>query len=78
MYPRYLIENEAKAASVPIRLTVDDFDSQVSSSGVVASPWADERSDFSEPVAIGENTKGDAPEAEARADALLHAQPDAR
>ena len=34
LYPRYLIENEAKAASALSRLTVDDFNSQVSSSVV--------------------------------------------
>ena len=78
LYPRYLIENEVKAASAPIRPTVEKFDSQVSSSGVVASPWGDDRSDFSEPVAIGDNTEGDAREAEARPDAQPHAQPHAQ
>ena len=77
-YPRYLIGNEAKAASAPIRLTVDDFDSQVSSSGVVASPWGDDRSYFPEPVAIGETAEYDAREAEARPDAQTHAQPHAQ
>ena len=37
LYPRYPIQNEAKAASAPTRPTVNKFDSQVSSSGVVAS-----------------------------------------
>ena len=38
LYPRYLIKNKAKAASASIRPTVDDFDREVSSSGVVVSP----------------------------------------
>ena len=78
LYLRYLIVNEAKAASAPTRPTVDDFDSQVTSSAVVASPWGDDRSDFSDSVAIGENVENDAREAEARPDAQLHAQTDAR
>ena len=78
LYQRYLIVNEAKAASAPTRPTVDDFDSQVTSSGVVASPWGDDRSDFSEPVTIGEGAEGDSREAEARPDAQLHAQPNAQ
>ena len=78
LYPRYPMENEAKAAPAPIRPTVYDFDSQVSSSGVVASPWGDDRSDFSEQVAVGENAENDARDAEARPDAQTHAQPYAR
>ena len=78
LYPRYPIENEATAASASARPTVDDFDSQVSSSGVVAFPWGDDRSDFSEPVMIGENAGGNAVEAKARPDAQTHAQPHAQ
>ena len=78
LYPRNSIENEAKAASAPVRPTVDDFESQVSSSGVVASSWGVDRSDFSEPVAIGDNSESDARETEARPDAQPHVQPDAQ
>ena len=68
MYPRYLIENKAKAASVPIRPTVDDYDVQVGST----------RPDFPWEDAVGENAEGDAREAEARLDAQPHAQPHAQ
>ena len=47
MYPRYLIENEAKASSAPILLTVDDYDVQVGST----------RPDFPWEDAIGERGK---------------------
>ena len=72
MYPGYLIENEAKAASVPIRPTVDDYDVQVGST----------RPDFHWEDAIGECAEGYAWEAKARPvtqpHAQPHAQPDAR
>ena len=68
MYPRYLIENEAKAPSAPIRPTVDDYDVQVGST----------RPDFPWEDAIGERAKGDAREAEARPVAQPHAQPHAQ
>ena len=78
LYPSYPIKNKAKAASAPTRQTVDDFDSQVSLSGVVVSPWGDYRSDFSEPVAVDKIAEGDAWKAKARPDVQPHAQPDAR
>ena len=61
--PGLPVLNDETAASAPIRPTVDNFDSQVSSSGVVATFWRDDRLDFSKPVAIGENAEADARDA---------------